>query len=394
MPALGTTIKIDPYPDGTVKTLESNGSDDKEYYLRYLPSGGPWQIQFTLSVDEFYDFNGWNGNPALPSVLTVRLNDTTPQVWLNPDVTKKKCFLQIQMVPSGTVTINALPDGTIKTVDQSDGRSVGYEYEALDTILLKANPDAAFKFLDWGDSAKTTKDTFRIVMKRNLELYPLFEPVSTVFKLPIEATLNNNMRVEGRSLLLQKIECYNSADIKGTLRIKDPLGSSEECVITGGRILLGNTDIRSDSLHSPNILSNELTADVVSVHQPLHLKALKANRLQVVLNAFPDYVFDEKKYPLKSLPDAEKYIQDNGHLEGVPSAGQVKGGVDVGSMYSTLLQKVEEMSLYVIQLHKQISELELEKTYEVKKSAANKTKEEKPENTPGKNLKDGVRCGE
>jgi hypothetical protein len=107
-----------------------------------------------------------------------------------------------------------------------------------------------------------------------------------------------------------------------------------------------------------------------------------------------DYVFDDKNYPLKSLPEAEKYIQDNGHLEGIPSAEQVKGGVDVGTMYSTLLQKIEEMGLYVIQLHKQIAVLELEKTSEVKKSAANKTKEEKPGNTSGKNTKDGVRCGE
>jgi hypothetical protein len=289
MPALGTTIKIDPYPNGTIKTLTSNDTSEEKYYLRYLP-GGTWQIKLTLSVDEFYDFNGWNKNPGLDSVLTVRLNDTTPQIWLNPDVTKKKYFLQIQMFPSGTVTINALPDGTIKTVDQCNGRSVGYEYEAFNTILLKANPDAAFKFVDWGDSAKTTKDTLRIVMKRNMELYPTFEPISTVFKLPAEATLNNNMRVEGRSQFLQKIECYNGADIKGTLRIKDTV-SSNECVITGGRILLGNTDIRSDSIHTPNALSNELTADVVSVHQTLHLKAIKAKRLQVVLNAFPRLCF-------------------------------------------------------------------------------------------------------
>ncbi|MBD2704170.1 hypothetical protein IC229_26235 [Spirosoma sp. BT702] len=71
-----------------------------------------------------------------------------------------------------------------------------------------------------------------------------------------------------------------------------------------------------------------------------------------------DKVFDEG-YSLKGLAEVEKYIQDNKHLPGVPSAKEVvEKGVDVAKMDAKLLEKIEELTLYSIGQEKKASKQE------------------------------------
>lgn len=87
-----------------------------------------------------------------------------------------------------------------------------------------------------------------------------------------------------------------------------------------------------------------------------------AREVQVTLtNPFPDYVFDSK-YKLRSLFNLESYINENKHLPGVPSAAEVEknGGVELGQMNAKLLEKVEELTLYIIEINKKVEKLEKE----------------------------------
>lgn len=69
---------------------------------------------------------------------------------------------------------------------------------------------------------------------------------------------------------------------------------------------------------------------------------------------WPDYVFG-KDYERMSLYELEEYIGLNHHLPEVPSAEEVsEQGIDLGEMNAILLQKVEELTLHVIELQKQI----------------------------------------
>lgn len=73
---------------------------------------------------------------------------------------------------------------------------------------------------------------------------------------------------------------------------------------------------------------------------------------------WPDYVFS-KDYNLMTLPELEKAIRENNHLPGIPSASEAQeNGILVGDMQKKLLEKVEELTLYTIEQHKQISELQ------------------------------------
>jgi hypothetical protein len=83
-----------------------------------------------------------------------------------------------------------------------------------------------------------------------------------------------------------------------------------------------------------------------------------------------DKVF-ESGYRLWSLGEVDRYVRANKHLPGVPSASDVVSeGVDVGQMQAKLLEKIEELTLHVIQLQSRINTLE-------KKQVVNKTTPQK-----------------
>lgn len=78
---------------------------------------------------------------------------------------------------------------------------------------------------------------------------------------------------------------------------------------------------------------------------------------KVKLNSnWPDYVF-HKAYKLPSLREVEAFIKLHNHLPGVPSANEVGDkGLDLGSNQAALLKKIEELTLYVIDLNKRLEE--------------------------------------
>src|SRR5690606_17774252 len=74
---------------------------------------------------------------------------------------------------------------------------------------------------------------------------------------------------------------------------------------------------------------------------------------------WPDYVFCSD-YILLSLNELESFILTEGHLPKLPVAGSVESdGVSVTELQPILVEKIEELTLYIIQLEKRIKELEL-----------------------------------
>ncbi|MCS3798186.1 hypothetical protein [Niastella sp. OAS944] len=74
------------------------------------------------------------------------------------------------------------------------------------------------------------------------------------------------------------------------------------------------------------------------------------------VSPFPDYVF-EPTYKLRPLSNLENYINENKHLPGIPSAKEVEkdGGIELGNMNVKLLEKVEELTLYILELNKKLA---------------------------------------
>ncbi len=73
-----------------------------------------------------------------------------------------------------------------------------------------------------------------------------------------------------------------------------------------------------------------------------------------------DYVFDNN-YKMMPLEDVEKFVKANKHLPNVPSAVEMsKNGLDVVTSDSKLLEKIEELTLYMIEMNKEIKLLKAE----------------------------------
>jgi len=83
---------------------------------------------------------------------------------------------------------------------------------------------------------------------------------------------------------------------------------------------------------------------------------IRSTRIVVELEGWPDYVF-APNYALKPLKDVEKFIKESGHLPDVPSAAEIEmNGLDLGELVRIQMKKIEELTLYVIELEKRLGQ--------------------------------------
>ncbi|QLE02011.1 hypothetical protein HX109_10765 [Galbibacter sp. BG1] len=101
-------------------------------------------------------------------------------------------------------------------------------------------------------------------------------------------------------------------------------------------------------LQNGNIGIGTINPDArLAVKGNIHAQEVK---LDLVGAVAPDYVFKDD-YKLKSIEEVEQFINREGHLPNVPSAEDLeKDGLDLKQMNLRLLEKIEELTLYVIQL--------------------------------------------
>jgi len=74
--------------------------------------------------------------------------------------------------------------------------------------------------------------------------------------------------------------------------------------------------------------------------------------------SWPDYVFADN-YKLKSLEETEAFIKANKHLPNIPAAAEIeKNGLELGDMQKRMMEKIEELTLHLIESNKRIIQLE------------------------------------
>jgi hypothetical protein len=93
-----------------------------------------------------------------------------------------------------------------------------------------------------------------------------------------------------------------------------------------------------------------------------------ARKVKVTQAPWADYVFDPS-YNLPSLKEVEQYIKQHKHLPDVPTAKEVESnGIDLGDNQATLLKKIEELTLYIIDQNKKLNEQNTQLTIQIKKN--------------------------
>ncbi len=87
---------------------------------------------------------------------------------------------------------------------------------------------------------------------------------------------------------------------------------------------------------------------------------IKAEEIQIQQDVLPDFVFNAD-YSLMSLEETETFIKQNKHLPAIPTAQEAKeNGINMGEMQAKLLQKIEELTLHMIEVNKKVDKLEKE----------------------------------
>lgn len=87
---------------------------------------------------------------------------------------------------------------------------------------------------------------------------------------------------------------------------------------------------------------------------------IRAQEVIVTLDGWSDFVF-KPAYRLRPLSEVKQFINTNGHLPEIPSEEDVKQkGVSMGDMQAKLLQKVEELTLYMIKISEENESLRKE----------------------------------
>lgn len=127
-----------------------------------------------------------------------------------------------------------------------------------------------------------------------------------------------------------------------------------------------NGTLNAGSLNTPTAyIFDALTAGTVYVPgttttSNLRVKDLLcAKEIKVQLTScWPDYVFSQD-YKLLPLSEVEQFINENQHLPNIPSSAEVEAnGIDLGEMNAKLLQKVEELTMYLLQQEKKMAALQ------------------------------------
>ena len=125
----------------------------------------------------------------------------------------------------------------------------------------------------------------------------------------------------------------------------------------------GSVNYMNMSNGKTNVLTDLDVTGKIKCHNELEVaEVLKANQIKaqdinVEMNNAADYVFDEN-YNLRSLSEVESFVKENKHLPGVPSAAEMaENGMSMSQMGNLLLEKVEELTLHMIELEKENKEL-------------------------------------
>ncbi|WP_421876445.1 hypothetical protein [Marinoscillum sp.] len=121
---------------------------------------------------------------------------------------------------------------------------------------------------------------------------------------------------------------------------------------TSGNVFL-NFDFDHDLIEIPNVPLAIGTSSTGS-HKLAVGGSIGAREIKVEAGTWSDFVFDSD-YELRTLEEVEKHINEKGHLPEIPNEVEVaENGINLGEMDAKLLQKIEELTLYLIEQNKEL----------------------------------------
>jgi len=175
------------------------------------------------------------------------------------------------------------------------------------------------------------------------------------FALRLFASTNSTRDNGSDPVMVFRTELRNSLNLAAPTEIYYPWGSTAANVAVRPLFAWenGNTQLMRIAANGNVTIGTALTP--ASYKLAVGGKII-AEELKVKLQStgWPDYVFS-KGYRLQTLAEVEKQIQEKGHLKNVPPATEINtNGLEVGEMVRVQQEKIEELTLYIIELNKRL----------------------------------------
>jgi hypothetical protein len=166
--------------------------------------------------------------------------------------------------------------------------------------------------------------------------------------------LTNATQVQNNSMIPTE---YTQIRIVITSVLSSNYCGVAEIDIEGTLVVLSYTDRIQSSPSKPLIINTSNNVGIGTTNPGSYKLAVEgkigAREVNVLTGPWPDYVFNSNYY-LMPLNEVETFIKSNKHLPNVPDACDVeKDGINLGEMNAILMKKIEELTLYMIELKKE-----------------------------------------
>ena len=124
---------------------------------------------------------------------------------------------------------------------------------------------------------------------------------------------------------------------------------------------ISNNDQQNSTICSSIFCDNENvgigTSDTKGYKLAIAGKTIAEEVKIALISNWPDFIF-KRNHELRTLEEVEEYINENSHLPEIPSEAEVtENGINLGEMNAKLLQKIEELTLYLIEQNKEVKDL-------------------------------------
>ena len=206
----------------------------------------------------------------------------------------------------------------------------------------------------------------------NLEIAaPALDDAETLLKVRITDASQDYFKITNSTLgagqFIPNLYGYHVSDNRASLYLVGAIESSTDngtnpIMVFDSRLVANPVTIRPlfswDSYGNKKMVLNSngslgIGTTITGNHKLAVEGSIGAREIKVQATGWSDFVF-KKEYTLPTLEEVEKHINEKGHLQDIPSEEDVlKNGINLGEMNSKLLQKIEELTLYMIEMKKE-----------------------------------------
>ncbi len=270
----------------------------------------------------------------------------------------------VRLQVHGNVKIDSCIVVSDTAVFESDAKiakdlKVSGQISASNLVSTQTFDDKDFLFIDnQGFIRKGTKDN--AIKYLADQIYSLgCDPLQTVLQAPVWRNGPNKIfsPCSPVKVGIATVDPLVSLDVRGqssSLRHSIGFGDFIDPITMVGRLHVREPISSLSNSSAPIVVIENVQRQLLRLD---NTGLLKTREIIVDAEDWADFVFEED-YVLMPLSEVESYINQHGHLPNVPSAAEVEEeGQNLGEMNQILLQKIEELTLHLIEQQKQIDEL-------------------------------------